>query len=64
MGPTTAIRRLYEMYGKDATPPSQCVEFVFHTYYGFLVFGLQQEHRFRLPPDRARELLWKLQNST
>ena len=61
MGPTTTIRKLYEEYGDDPTPTNQCVEFVFHTYCGFLVFVIQQEHRFRLPPDRARELLWKFQ---
>jgi hypothetical protein len=43
----------------DRTPPEECVEFVFHTYHGFLAFFIQTEHRFRLPPDRARELLWR-----
>lgn len=60
MGPTATIQRLYEEYGADPTPPDRRVEFVFHTYYGFVAFVIQQEHRFSLPPDRARELLWKL----
>jgi hypothetical protein len=33
---------------------------VFHTYYGFIVFGVQTEHRFWAPPDDAREALWRL----
>lgn len=45
--------------GADQTSPEECVEFVFHTYHGFLAFFVQTEHRFRLTPDRARELLWR-----
>lgn len=58
-GPKAALERLYHEYPLDNTPPEQCVEFVFHTYYGLLAFVVQHEHRFRLPPDRARELLWR-----
>lgn len=58
MGPSARLNQLYEEYGDDPTPPSECVDFVFHTYHGFLVVTEQREHRFLLPPDRARELLW------
>ncbi|HEX7379171.1 MAG TPA: hypothetical protein VF278_18765 [Pirellulales bacterium] len=58
-GPKAALERLYHEYPLDNTPPEQCVEFVFHTYYGLLAFVVQHEHRFRLPPDRGRELLWR-----
>lgn len=60
MWPPKVLKKLYQEYGEDPTPLNQCVEFVFHTYYGFLLFTIQQRHRFRLPPARARELLWEL----
>ena len=60
MGPKTTLKRLYAEFADEETPGGDRVEFVFHTYDGFLVFATQREHRFRLPPDRARELLWRL----
>jgi hypothetical protein len=36
------------------------VRLVFHTYHGVLLWVVQTKHRFRLPPDQARELLWRL----
>jgi hypothetical protein len=60
MGPTTTLERLYAEYADMHTPDADRVEVVFHTYDGFLFFVNQREHRFRLPPDRARELLWRL----
>ena len=60
MGPVTKLKRLHAEYANDPTPDAGCVEFVFHTFHGFLVFVIVREHRFRLPPDRARELLWRL----
>lgn len=36
------------------------VEVRFHTYHGFLVYGVQTEHRFRAAPDAARQALWNL----
>ena len=60
MGPMKTLERLYSEFADEDTPDADRVEFVFHTYYGFLVFVIQREHRFRLPPDRARELLWNL----
>lgn len=36
------------------------VAVVFHTYYGFLAFVIQTEHRFWAPPDDARQALLRL----
>ena len=36
------------------------VPVVFHTYYGFLVFVIQTEHRFWAGPEDARVALWRL----
>jgi hypothetical protein len=41
-------------------PAPGLVAVVFHTYYGFIVFVVQTEHRFWAPPDDAREALWRL----
>ena len=41
-------------------PAHGLVEVVFHTYYGFIVFVIQTEHRFHSPPDDARQALWRL----
>jgi hypothetical protein len=60
MGPITTLERLYAEFSDDDTPAADRVEFVFHTYNGFLFYVMQREHRFRLAPDRARELLWRL----
>lgn len=59
MGPKTTLDRLYAEFADHETPDAERVEFVFHTYEGFLVFAIQREHRFFLTPDRARELLWR-----
>jgi hypothetical protein len=36
------------------------VQFVFHTYHGFLAFFVQTEHRISAPPEEALQLLWRL----
>jgi hypothetical protein len=41
-------------------PAPGLVGVVFHTYYGFIAFVIQTEHRFWAPPDDAREALWRL----
>ena len=33
---------------------------MFHTYYGFLVYVIQTEHRFWASPEDARVALWRL----
>ena len=60
MGPVTTLKRLYAQFADEHTPDADRVEFVFHTYDGFLFFVAQREHRFRLPPKSPRELLWRL----
>jgi hypothetical protein len=41
-------------------PAPGLVGVVFHTYYGFIIFVVQTEHRFWAPPDDAREALRRL----
>ena len=41
-------------------PAPGLVGVVLHTYYGFIVFVIQTEHRFWAPPDDAREALRRL----
>jgi hypothetical protein len=40
-----------------AVPVPGDVQFVYHTYHGFLVFFVQTEHRVSCPPESARALL-------
>ena len=41
-------------------PAPGLVAVVFHTYYGFIAFVTQTEHRSWASPDDAREALWRL----
>jgi len=60
LGSEEAIQAVYDEAEWDETPPDRCVNFVFHTYVGFLTFVIQREHRLSLPPNLAREALWRL----
>ena len=40
------------------------VEVVFHTYYGFLLYAVQTEHRFWAEPEHAAKALWRLHRFT
>ena len=42
------------------SPQQGDVQFVFHTYHGFLVFFVQTPHRVSCPPNEARKLLSRL----
>jgi len=59
-GPRADLERLYAAYGPRCVPPEEGVRLVFHTYHGFLLWVVQTKHRFYLPADVARELLWEL----
>jgi hypothetical protein len=52
--------RAFEGLKIHDSPAPGLVLVVFHTYYGFIAFGIQTEHRFWAPPDDAREALWRL----
>jgi hypothetical protein len=41
-------------------PMPGAVGVVFHSYYGFIVFVTQTEHRFWARPKHARLVLWRL----
>jgi hypothetical protein len=52
--------RAFEGLAIRDAPARGLVGVVFHTYYGFLVFAIQTEHRFWAPPEDARLALWRL----
>lgn len=54
------LAKCYEGIAVHAQPMTGDVQFVFHTYHGFLAFFAQTEHRISAPPEEARKLLWRL----
>ncbi len=50
-------RRAFDGLKVHNGPAPGLVEVVFHTYYGFLIFVVQYEHRFWTRPDEARQAL-------
>jgi hypothetical protein len=54
------LAKAYEGIDVHETAQQGDVQFLFHTYHGFLVFFIQTEHRVSCPPDDARELLRRL----
>src|SRR5262249_11187175 len=52
--------RAFEGLVISSQPTERSVEVFFHTYYGFIAFFTQTEHRFLAEPDDAREALWRL----
>jgi uncharacterized protein (DUF2062 family) len=55
-----AQQRAYSGLKIHTTPEPGTVPVVFHTYYGFVVFVIQTEHRFWASPEDARVALWRL----
>jgi hypothetical protein len=55
-----AQQRAYSGLKVYTTPARGTVPVVFHTYYGFLVFVIQTEHRFWASPEDAQVALWRL----
>ena len=53
-------RRAYEGLKAHDGPAPGLVAVVFHTYYGFIVFVCQTEHRFWAPPGDGRQALSRL----
>jgi hypothetical protein len=53
-------RRCFEGLKIHDAPAPGLVLVEFHTYYGFIAFVIQTEHRFWAPPDDAREAVWRL----
>ena len=54
------LAKKYEGIDAHETPTTGDVQFVFHTYHGFLLWVDQTEHRVSCPPDDARTLLRRL----
>ena len=51
------LLKQYDGIDLHVPPMPGDVQFVYHTYYGFLVFAIQSEHRVSCPPDQALVLL-------
>ena len=51
------LAKRYEGIEIHDPPQDGDVQFVFHTYHGFIVVMMQTEHRISCSPDDARELL-------
>jgi hypothetical protein len=56
----TAQQRIYDGLKIYRAPAWGAVPVVFHTYYGFLAYVIQTEHRFWACPEDARVALWRL----
>lgn len=54
------LAKRFEGIELHESPHEGDVQFVFHTYHGFLAFFVQNEHRVSCSPDDARELLSRL----
>src|SRR5688572_15962402 len=54
------LRRCYDGVQLHELPQPGDVSFVYHTYRGFLVWFVQDEHRVSAPPHDARDLLSRL----
>src|SRR5262245_14888744 len=54
------LRRCFEGIELHDQPQSGDVQLVYHTYRGFLLWGVQAEHRITAPPDEAERLLGRL----
>ena len=52
--------RAFEGLKIHGKPAPGLVAVVFHTYFGFIVFVIQTEHRFWAPPEDALEALRRL----
>jgi hypothetical protein len=52
--------RAFEGLKVHPGPSPGLVAVEFRTYYGFIAFVTQTEHRFWAPPGDAREALWRL----
>jgi hypothetical protein len=59
-GPSATLARITERHRRINAPGNASVLLCFPTYHGALVYAIQTEHRFSLPPAQARELLWEL----
>jgi hypothetical protein len=55
-----AQERVFEGLRVTCVPVPGTVAVLFHTYYGFLAFVVQAEHRFWARPDEAWEALRRL----
>jgi hypothetical protein len=55
-----AQQRAYSGLQISTAPGPGTISVVFHTYYGFVVFVTQTEHRFWASPGDARVALWHL----
>ena len=55
-----ALWRTYDGLDANLTPRKGDVRLRFHTYHGLLLWFVQTEHDGFLTPDRARELLGRL----
>ena len=51
------LLRRYDGIQIHETPQDGDVQFVYHTYRGFLLWFAQDEHRISAPPNDAKELL-------
>jgi len=54
------LAEIYRAVRIPTTPTKDDVRVTFHTYYGVLVYVVQQRHDLTLPADRAEQLLWRL----
>jgi len=55
-----ALRDIYDEANHRETKSLHRVQIRFHTYWGFLAFVAQQQHRAELPADTAEFLLARL----
>ena len=55
-----ALRQIYQEADRRDSKSPHRVQIRFHTYWGFLVFFTQQEHRVELPADTAEVMLARL----
>jgi hypothetical protein len=55
-----AQQRVYGGLKIYAEPAPGKIPVVFHTYYGFIAYVIQTEHRFWASPEDARVALWHL----
>jgi hypothetical protein len=56
----SAQERTFDGLEVYSEPMPGHVSVVFHTYYGFIAFVSQTEHRFWASPEDARMALWRL----
>ena len=55
-----SIRKAFDGSDVSDQKSNERVQVVFHTYYGILIFVVQDEYRFWAAPEQARLILWRL----